>query len=440
MSAEVSGVISGSIAEEIGLKKGDLLMSINGMEPQDIIDYRYLICDQEISIEVENSLHERIIFEIEKDEDEDLGIVFAQDTFNGLKKCQNKCVFCFVDQMPSNLRETLYLKDDDYRLSFLYGNFITLTNISDAEIARIKAMHISPLYISVHTTNGSLRKKMMNNTRAENIYALIETLAEGGIQMHTQIVLCPGVNDGEELAKSVHDLGALWPHVQSVAVVPVGLTKFREDSVVRSFKPDEAREVVDAVSLWQRKFQNRFGVNFVYLGDELYLLARAELPSFPQYDGFPQIENGVGMVRFFWQGFERIRSNLPKKIKHSRKIVFATGKLAAPVLEPVVERLNHIDNLSVSLVAIENRFFGPSVTVAGLLTGDDLVNGIEQWKKNRNFQSWEVFIPSVMLKYGEDFFLDGTSRGEIEKKLHVKITVVEPTAERLVKALTNLNG
>ncbi|MEL7565139.1 MAG: DUF512 domain-containing protein, partial [Dehalobacterium sp.] len=271
MKAEIAGVIPGSIGSELGLEKGDVLISINGIVPQDLIDYRYLAADEIIDVEIEKLNHQKMLLEIEKDVDEDLGLIFAQDTFDGMKRCKNKCIFCFVDQMPPNLRDSLYLKDDDYRLSLLYGNFITLTNLSEKDLLRIIKMHISPIYISVHSTEPELRKRMLNNPKAGNIMGIISRLAEAGIEMHTQIVLCPGINDGQNLKETIFTLQEYWPQVKSIAAVPVGITKYQKNPALRPYTTGEAKKIVMDISLMQQKFKHKMGTNLFFLADEFYL-------------------------------------------------------------------------------------------------------------------------------------------------------------------------
>jgi putative radical SAM enzyme (TIGR03279 family) len=435
LKAQISGVVPGSIAADIGINKGDFLISINETQPLDLIDYRYLTSEEFVILEIEKPSGEHYLYEIEKDEDEDLGIIYNQDTFDGIKKCHNKCIFCFMDQMPSNLRDSLYIKDDDYRLSFLHGNFITLTNLSQQDLNRIKNLHISPLYISVHSTNDTVRKKMMNNPRAAGIHSLLQDLAQSGIQIHTQIVLCPDINDGEILKNSVSDLAKLWPQVQSVAVVPVGLTKFNKNKDLRLYNSQEARKIVNNVTLWQYDFHRSFSSNFVYLADEFYLLAGLKVPPAEHYDGFPQIENGVGLIRQFWDSFMKATKLLPPSLQWPRSVALVTGKAAAPILNSVMIKLNRINNLSVDLIELENDFFGKSVTVAGLLTGHDILLGIKTWQKKHHKIIKEMIIPSVMLKSGDNLFLDGTTVEHLSHDLKMKITVIEPTGKELIKAL-----
>jgi len=438
MKAEIASVIPGSIGSELGLEKGDVLISINGIVPQDLIDYRYLTADEFIDVEIEKLNQQRVLLEIEKDVDEDLGIVFAQDTFDGMKRCKNKCIFCFVDQMPSNLRESLYLKDDDYRLSLLYGNFITLTNLTEEDFQRITKMHISPIYISVHSTEPELRKKMLNNPEAGKIMKSISRLAKAGIEMHTQIVLCPGINDGQRLKESIIKLQEYWPQVKSIAVVPVGLTKHQKNPSLRPYTAMEAKEIVLDISLIQQRSQKKIGTNLVFLADELYLLAKYEIPSYDYYEGFPQIENGVGLVRYLWSEFQKASVDLPKALNTPREIIFVTGMSGGAVLRPIRERLNMIENLKADVIQIKNEFFGSTVTVAGLLTGHDLISGLKDWRETQTLTP-EIFITSTMLKYEEDVFLDNMTVTEVENILDCKINVLEPSGKSIVETIKNLN-
>ncbi|MGI6065019.1 MAG: DUF512 domain-containing protein [Bacillota bacterium] len=439
MKAKISSVVPGSIAEDLGLGEGDCLLSINGISPVDLIDYGFSIADEYIELEVEKRNQERIVFEIEKDVDDDLGIVFTKGTFDGIKRCKNKCIFCFVDQMPSKLRDSLYVKDDDYRLSFLYGNFITLTNISEKDLDRIKKLHISPLYISVHTINEAMRCRMLGNPKAGEVLKIIKELADAGIDMHTQIVLCPGINDGKELDKTLFGLAELWPKIKSVAVVPVGITKFQKNKNLRVFRFQEARAIIEDVSQHQAFFQNKIGTNFVYLADEFYLMAGWEIPPYEHYEGFPQIENGVGLTRLLWHNFDYAAKKLPQMIECPCRANLVTGRLAEPVLKPIVERINQIKNMTVNLIPLDNQFFGSTVTVAGLLTGSDIVTGLTRWRQKQTDVRPLVLLPKVMLEFERRVFLDGLTLEDVEKMLGIKIIIVEPTGEGIVKTILQMS-
>lgn len=431
--AEIIGILPNSLAEEVGLEAGDRLLRVNRCQIRDLIDYQYACADEELALEVEKANGEKWLIEIEKDYDEELGVRFASATFDGLKRCRNKCVFCFVDQLPRGCRATLYDKDDDYRLSLLQGNFITLTNMGDKDFRRIIKLKLSPLYISVHTTDPGLRVKMLGNRAAGRIREQLEQLASAGIEMHTQIVLCPGLNDGEHLHQTVRDLAQFWPSVQSVAIVPVGLTQFRTGLYpLRLLRPPEARQLIEVVQTWQTAYRQRFGQAFVYLSDEIYLLAGEDFPPTEEYDDFPQTENGVGLARLFLDGFFALEAGLPRTVQPAKKVTVITGVLGEQVLSRVVSRLRKINGLQVDLRVAENRFFGPSITVTGLLTGGDLITMFEH---NPPDPESEVIIPGVMLRQGETVFLDDLTVDDLSDRLGVKIRVAENTAKGLVETV-----
>ncbi|MBO8137218.1 MAG: DUF512 domain-containing protein [Desulfotomaculum sp.] len=427
----VSGIVSGSIAEELGIKPGDKITEINEQPVRDIIDYRFLTCDEELVVKLINTHGEEWLIEIEKDFDEDLGIDFGTEALGRIKRCQNKCLFCFVDQMAPDMRPSLYVKDDDYRHSFLYGNFITLTNTKEEDLKRIIKQRLSPLYISVHSTNPELRKKMMGNPRAGNIMHQLTLLAEAGIEMHTQVVLCPGINDGEELSRTVKDLAQLFPQVRSLAVVPVGLTAYREGlAELKCFTPQEAERIVQQAELWQDKYLNKFNYPFVFLSDEFYLMSGRPIPPDEHYADYPQIENGVGLTRIFLDQWEEAKQYLPDEISNYKKISIITGILAYPVIRQVVKELNNIKGLQVELHRVTNRFFGESVTVAGLLTGSDILSQL-----NEKDLGDKLIIPAVMLKdQEEDIFLDNISIQELSNRLEVPVLPVDTPFE-LVEAI-----
>lgn len=436
--AVIDQVIQGSIADEVGIEKGDVLLSINGKQPVDLIDYRFLCAEEDLEVEVQKEDGEVWVCEIEKEYDEDLGLGFIQDTFDGIKNCANKCIFCFVDQMPVGMRETLYVKDDDYRLSFLHGNFVTLTNLSSSDMDRIIRMRLSPLYISVHTTNPELRREMLGSQKAGDIMKQLSRLAEAGIEMHTQIVLCPGKNDGAELEKTVHNLAALWPQVRSIAVVPVGLTGFRTGlSELRKFSFQEAERLVDMVGNLQHSFIKKYRSPLLYLADEFYVLARKDFPQSECYGEFPQLENGVGLVRLFYDSFDAGENDLPDAIDESKNIALVTGESGQYVLKPITDRLNRIKNLNVELISVHNSFFGGHVSVAGLLSGTDIINALRAYPK-----SDLVLLPSVMCKKGEPVFLDGKTKEDIEVELRspVKIVDVGEEARDLIKIICDLKN
>lgn len=429
----IEEVLPGSIAEEVGIETGDILLSINDQQPRDLIDYRFICSDDQLEVEIQKKDGEVWVCEIEKDFDEDLGLRFSEDTFDGIRNCANRCIFCFIDQMPPGMRNSLYVKDDDYRLSFLHGNFVTLTNLTRSDLDRILQMRISPLYISVHTTNPNLREEMLGNRKAGEIQKQLTELAEAGIEMHTQIVLCPGINDGNELEKTIQDLSLLWPSVKSVAIVPVGLTGYRENlKALRKFTGVEAVGLVNMVYDYQKRFLDKFGTPLVYLADEFYVLAGAEFPAAEYYGDFPQLENGVGLARLFYDSFNREESKLPVQLPADKRVAVITGISGEAVLNPIVSRLNQIKNLHVELISVKNTFFGGHVTVTGLLTGRDI---IETLKNNKKFD--EILLPSVMCKRDESVFLDGITPKQLENELETPVRVVDISeeAKQLVEAI-----
>ncbi|KAF1086467.1 Radical SAM superfamily protein [Sporotomaculum syntrophicum] len=421
----IKSVADDSIADELRLQAGDVLLQINGQEVNDMLDYRYLIADEYLQVLVQKYNEEQWLLEIEKDYDETLGLVFQDDGWGPTRQCGNKCIFCFVDQMPGQMRPSLYVKDDDYRLSFAQGNFITLTNIGPTELERIAQMRLSPLYISVHTTNPVLRREMMGNPRAEQVMDQLRFLADAGIRMHTQVVLCPGVNDGSELNRTIGDLGELWPAVCSLAVVPVGLTAHRQKLFsLNTYNPREAREVVREVQRWQKVFMAEYEYPLVFASDEFYLLAGARIPPAEEYCDFPQTENGVGLVRLFMDEWKQLAGLLPECVEHPIHCSLVTGTLAGPLLAPVAARLNKISGLQVDLHILENKYFGKTVTVAGLLTGTDLLNGLAGLDLGER-----LFIPGVMLRAGEQVFLDDVTLKELSDKLKVQVIPLEHPVE-----------
>jgi len=416
---EISSVAPGGIAEELGIEPGDRITKINGQPVQDIIDYRFLISDEELTVHLVKADGDDWLLEIEKDCDETLGLEFADEGLSRIRCCQNRCLFCFVDQMAPGLRHTLYVKDDDYRLSFLQGNFITMTNLRPEELQRIVRRRLSPLYISVHTTNPVLREKMMRHPAAGKILEQLRYLADNGIQMHTQVVLCPGLNDGDELTRTVHDLRMLWPAVRSIALVPVGLTRYRQELFpLRTFTTAEASALLEQVHRWQAEFLVDCGDPLLYAGDEFYLLAGKPVPPVENYGDFPQTENGIGLVRLFLEEWEQVAKTLPERLSYPRTVSVATGVLGEKVLAPVVARLNRIKDLQVHLRVVPSRLFGPSVTVAGLLSGNDLLQEFDRPPAGR-----ALIIPQVMLRHGERVFLDELTVEDISRHLGIPVIV-----------------
>lgn len=431
--AVIAEVYPNSLAEEIGLKKGDKILKINNQELNDLIDFQFNWAEEEIELLVESHNGEQILFEIEKDYDEPLGVVFENAVFDKMHTCHNNCVFCFVAQMAPNMRKSLYQKDDDYRLSFLQGNFISLTNIKDSEMGRIKKYNLSPLYVSVHTTNKELRKKMLNNSNAGKILNQLQELTAAGIEINTQIVLCPGINDGEYLEKTIEDLSNLWPGVRSIAVVPVGVTKYRKNlELFPEISQEYALEIIKNIEEKQKFFKNKYGYSLVFLSDEFYVKGQKTFPSKNIYEDFPQTENGIGISRIFLDDFNELLPNLPTKVSH-KKLILVTGVSGEYVLTPIVSRLNAITGLQVKLLPIKNNFFGQRVTVTGLITGGDLKNNLMNLSSD-----YKVIIPDVMLKKDENIFLDGITLEQLSKELaHLDLHVIETSAQALIKEIFN---
>lgn len=425
-------VDAGSIAAELGVVPGDRLTAINGSPVRDLIDYRYFIADEILNIDITKENGEKWVLEVEKDPDENLGLGFGADGFGPVIKCANKCFFCFVDQMPPGMRKTLYVKDDDYRLSFWNGNFITLTNLSKNTLERIARQRLSPLYISVHTTNPGLREKMLGNPRAGSIMEQLGFLAEAGIEMHTQVVLCPDLNDGVELEKTAWDLASLWPAVRSLAVVPVGLTRFRDNLYpLEVFTPGKARLLVHWIHGRQEKNITRCGHPFIFASDEFYLLAGEPVPVAEKYDGFPQLENGVGLTRLFIDEWASATGGLPNMVEQQQKIVLVTGVLGYKILEPVAARLNEIVGLEVVIKVIENDFFGRQVTATGLVTGGDI---LAQMAIDNSVDL--LVLPTIMLRMDQQVFLDGITLLELAERLKIAVAAVSGPGQ-LVDVIVN---
>ncbi len=418
MSAIISDIIKDSIAEELEFQKGEIILSINGEKPKDMIDYRYMICSEEIEIEIQKLNNEIEVYEIEKDFDEDLGIIFESAVFDRIKPCTNHCIFCFVDQQPEGLRKSLYIKDDDYRLSYLQGTYITLTNLTSKDKERIEKLHLGPLYVSVHTTNPELRVKMLSNPKAANIIKDLEWLKKTDIPIHAQIVLCPGYNDKEELERTLNDFEKFKSIIQSIAIVPVGITKFHKNNL-KTLTKENALHVIKQVENFNKKVKK----NLAMASDEFFIKADYPIPPKKYYANFSQIEDGVGALRLLADDFEKIKKKLPQKIKTQKNFLFATTSSASKLIGEIVSELNKIENLSCEILELKNNFFGKNVTVAGLITGKDLINQIKGTTLPKNFN--KVIIPSIMLKpYSQDF-LDNITVDDVEKETGCKILTIE---------------
>lgn len=479
-----------SIAESIGLQSGDAVVSINGRQLRDVIDYRFLVADEHIELLVHRG-NDEIVFEIEKDIDDDLGIEFSEPLFDRVRTCNNKCPFCFLTQMPRGMRKSLYLKDDDYRLGFLYGNFVTLTNLTEDDWQRIEEQHLSPMYVSTHATDSALRAVLLGKPDVPDVLEQIKRFGDMGVEVHTQIVAIPELNDGAALHQSIQELAALYPVVQTIAIVPVGLTKFRfngkapqsikaaiqvhetpewinenwerqplwEESLklrstdaapatesdlghcarqlvsadipLRCYRPDEAAKVIDLIEPYQERFRAEFGISLVYPSDEFYILCERETPPADTYDGMPQYSNGVGMTRDFLDGWAKAQRRLPAKLKRPAEVTLVCGTLITPLLQRVIDRLNQIRNLEVHLLPVVNEFFGETVTVSGLLTGQDVVPVLRESGAER------AILPRVMFDHTGQRTIDEYSPERITTESGVPVAVVNEPEElvRYIRAL-----
>lgn len=435
MPALIQEVVPGSIAAEVGLEPGDTLCSINGKTVADILDFQFASADAVLEMEVKKADGQSWLVDIEKDEDEPLGLVLEGFIFDSMKVCTNRCVFCFVDQLPPGLRSTLKVKDDDYRHSFLFGNFITLTNLKAADWDKIAAMRLSPLYISVHAMQPEVRAKMLHNKKGRDIKEGLERLCRAGIEMHTQIVLCPGINDGLVLEDSIEQLAGFYPCLQSIGIVPVGLSGHRLDlPELRRVDPEQSGALIRLVDKYQEKYRRDYGTGLVYLADEFYLQADIAIPDSSYYDGFEQLENGIGLVRCFWDDFTQALPELPDKVS-PREIFIITGVSGQAALQPVVERLNRIAGMVLHTIPIINGLLGESITVTGLLTGQDIIKTLGD-----NYRGKTLLLPEIVLKSEEDVLLDDISVAQIEKAAAVKIRVVPMQARDLIEAVLNNNS
>jgi len=444
--ALITKVIPDSICAEMGFEPGDSIVAVNGQKPRDLIDYQFLCADEFIELEVLDAKGKTHKLEIEKEYDEDLGVEFETALFDGLIQCNNRCPFCFIDQQPPGKRETLYLKDDDYRLSFLYGSYLTLTNLTQKEWDRIEEMRLSPLYVSVHATDQEVRIRLLKNLRAGKIIEQIKWFQQRRLQIHAQVVVCPGINDGEHLERTLLDLAKFHtgniPAVASVAVVPVGLTRFRpaEDELI-AVTAEKAREVIEQVQKiqvllskgkgGQKAKKQKSKSRCIWLADEWFLIAGLDLPSAGDYEDYPQIGNGVGSIRQFIQQFETAFEKLqPMQVEPERKLVWVVGNAVEKAFEPIVQQLNQIPGLSVNMAALCSRYWGQSITVTGLLTGQDLLEALQ----GRDLGNG-ILLPSVMLKQGEPRFLDDMTVEQLASLLKTRILPVSGVEELISAAI-----
>ena len=428
-----------SIAEELNIEPGDKLLKINDQEIKDIFDYQYLVQDEHLEVLIEKADGEEWILDIDKEFDEDLGIEFDNGLMDNYRSCSNKCIFCFIDQMPKGMRDTLYFKDDDSRLSFLQGNYVTLTNMSDSDIDRILKYHLSPINVSFQTTNPELRCKMLGNRFAGDALKKVDRLcAPGtGIELNGQIVLCKGVNDGAELERSISDLTKYIPNLQSVSVVPVGLSKYRDGLYpLEPFEKEDACNVIDMIEKWQKKVYDEHGIHFIHASDEWYFLAGREFPEAERYDGYIQYENGVGMMRLlldeYGEALYALRTGHADELNSiKREISLATGRLVYPCIQQIAERAMGVcPGLKVHVYEIVNEFFGERITVSGLLTGQDIIKQL----KGRRLGT-TLYLPENLLRSGEDYLLDDVKIGDIEKELDIKIGISKCDGHELAAVL-----
>ena len=441
--ALITKVIPESIAAEIGFESGDAIAAINGQQPRDLIDYQYICADEYLEIEVIDAKGKTHYIEIEKDYDQDLGLEFSTALFDGLIQCNNRCPFCFIDQQPPGKRDTLYFKDDDYRLSFLYGSYLTLTNITQREWKRIEQMRLSPLYVSVHATEPELRSRLLKNSRAGKILEQIQWFQERRLQIHAQVVVCPGINDGIHLERTLLDLAKFHtgeiPVVASVAVVPVGLTRFRpvEDELI-PVTTAKAEEVIDQVQKIQAKFRQTSGTNCIWLADEWFLIGRRELPPASEYEDYPQIGNGVGSIRHFISQFEAyVKEFLELNICLStqRKLTWVVGNAVEKAFVAIANQLNQIEGLEVNMIPLSSSYWGQDITVTGLLTGQDLLEGLQGRDLGEG-----ILLPSVMLKQGDNLFLDDMTLEDLSVQLETNIWPVAGVEELVLTAVGDRAG
>lgn len=431
MAVKISEIDAGSIAEKKKISAGDELISINGNEINDVLDYRFYINDTKLLLSLKTAAGKSKLVLIRKDEFEDIGLGFETYLMDKQRSCKNKCIFCFIDQLPKGLRKSLYFKDDDSRLSFLFGNYITLTNLTDSEAQRIIKMHISPVNISVQTMNPELRVKMMANPKAGESLKYLFEFAKAGIAINTQLVLCPGINDGAELERSLNELGSLYPAVQSIAAVPVGLSDHRQGLYpLEPYNRQTAREVIGIIDRFNEKFKKENGAVIAYAADEFYIKAELPMPDAEYYNDFPQLENGVGMWALLQSEFDAALSECEAKSRN-RRATIVTGKAAYPLISALAEKaMKQIEGLDINVVAAENKLLGSMITVSGLLCGADIADAVGGLDLGE-----ELIIPPNCLRSEGDMFLDDMTVEELSEKLKVKVTQNGSSGEDLLAAM-----
>lgn len=431
---KIAYVVPGSIGDEMELAAGDILLEVNGKSIKDVFDYHYLTNEEYLTLLVEKANGEEWELEIEKEYEEDLGLEFEQGLMDEYRSCSNKCIFCFIDQMPPGMRDTLYFKDDDARLSFLQGNYITLTNMKDEDLDRIILYKLAPVNISVQTMNPELRCKMLHNRFAGEALKKIKRLYDAGLEMNSQIVLCKGYNDGPELDRSIRELSEYLPYMRSLSVVPVGLSKYREGlAPLEKFTKEDALKVLEQIHSWQDKLLKEHGTRFVFASDEWYIKAELPIPEEDYYEGYGQIENGVGMVRSLLDEAKDAIDKLTASAKDApkRKVSLVTGVLAAPVLKEITDNLKKkCPEIETSIYTIINHFFGTDITVAGLLTGQDIIKQL----KDKDLGEY-LILPDVLLRSGEEVLLDDITVTDIEKALQIEIRIVKSDGKSLIDTI-----
>ena len=444
MKIKIEGVTKNSIAEEIGIEKGDFLVTVNDKEVIDVLDYKYLISDEDVVIVIEKQNGEVEEIEIQKDENEDLGIVFKEELIDKPRRCANHCIFCFMDQLPENVRNTLVYKDDDYRLSFLTGNYVTMTNMIEKDIDRIIKYHLSPINISIHATDVEVRAGMLRNKNAHKVFEFMKKLNEAGIYMNGQIVLCKNINDGKVLEKTLTDIEEYFPNLRSVSIVPVGLSKFRENLFkLESFNKEDSIEVIKLVEKFQKKYKEKYGSVKVFLSDEWYVNADMDVPSAEDYDGFPQLENGVGLIASFEEDFKahlnKIKTTpslLEKVEKQDKTVTILTGKIAEKHIKKHAKILEeNFKNIHINVLPVENKYMGEKITVTGLVVGEDIANLVNKLEKEKyNFGDY-IIISDIMLKDDEDIFLDDMTLKELKEKINTKLIVAFGNPESFIETI-----